>query len=163
MPLLTSNAYAASAQFRGDVGAMIVDSDPIVKMVLFVLLLFSVISWGIIIQKWVVISRARKKGALVLDTLHESWSMVYLNENVNKVGDCPLSKLFRDAKDELRKVAGKNNSVSGSMLPNVENRIRSQIAQQTSDLNQGLGFLASISNSSPFIGLFGTVWGIMDA
>lgn len=163
MPFFTSDAYAASAQFRGDVGAMIVDSDPIVKMVLFVLLLFSVISWGIIIQKWVVISRARKKGGLILDTLHESWSMVYLNENVNKVGDCPLSKLFRDAKDELRKVAGKNNSVSGSMLPNVENRIRSQIAQQTSDLNQGLGFLASISNSSPFIGLFGTVWGIMDS
>jgi biopolymer transport protein TolQ len=163
MPFFSSTAYAASAQFRGDVGAMVVDSDPVVKLVLLVLLLFSVISWGIIIQKWMVLSRARKKGQLILDTLYESFSMVYLNENVNKVGDCPLSKIFREAKDELRKIAGKNNAISGAMLPNVENRIKSQIAQQTSDLNQGLGFLASISNSSPFIGLFGTVWGIMDS
>jgi biopolymer transport protein TolQ len=163
MSIFCTDAYAATAQFRGDVGAMVVDSDPIVKMVLFVLLLFSVISWGIIIQKWVVLAKARKKGALILNTLHESWSMVYLNENVSKVGDCPLAKLFNDAKDELKKIAGKGNAVPGNMLPNVENRIRSQIAQQTSDLNQGLGFLASISNSSPFIGLFGTVWGIMDS
>ncbi len=49
------------------------------------------------------------------------------------------------------------------MLVNVEERIRSENAGQTSELSHGLGFLASISNSSPFIGLFGTVWGIMDS
>ena len=50
-----------------------------------------------------------------------------------------------------------------SMLANVENRIRSGNTNETMELSHGLGFLASISNSSPFIGLFGTVWGIMDS
>lgn len=163
MPFFSSTAYAATAQFRGDIGAMVVDSDPIVKLVLFVLFTFSIFSWGIIIQKWMALSRSRKRGQLILDTLSDSWSMVYLKENVAKAGECPLSNLFHEAQDELKKVSGKAGTFPVSMLANVENRIRSGAAQQTTELTHGLGFLASISNASPFIGLFGTVWGIMDS
>ncbi len=163
MPFLTSTAYAATSQFRGDIGAMIVDSDPIVKLVLLVLFLFSIFSWAIIIQKWFSLSRARKRAQLILDSLAQSGSMVDLLDNVDKAGDCPMAHLFHGAQDELNRIMAKSQTIPVSMLANVENRIASVNAQQTMDLSHGLGFLASISNASPFIGLFGTVWGIMDS
>ncbi len=163
MPFLTSTAYAATSQFRGDIGAMIVDSDPVVKLVLLVLFLFSIFSWAIIVQKWFRLSSARKRGQKVLDSLGESGSMVDILDTVESTGDCPVARLFHDARDELAKITAKSQTVPLSMLSNVENRIASTNRQQTMDLSHGLGFLASISNASPFIGLFGTVWGIMDS
>lgn len=163
MPFLTSTAYAATSQFRGDIGAMIVDSDPIVKMVLLVLFLFSIFSWAIIIQKWFNLSRARKRAQTILDSLIDSGSMVDLLDMVDRAGDCPVAELFHAAQDELTRITAKSNTVPLSMLGNVENRIVSANTAQTMELTHGLGFLASISNASPFIGLFGTVWGIMDS
>jgi len=163
MPFFPSTAYAATTQFRGDIGAMIVDSDPVVKLVLLVLFVFSIFSWGIIVQKWVALSRARKRGQLILDSLSNGSGMVDLLDQVNSAGDCPLGRLFHGAQDELRKITAKSSTIPMSMLANVENRIRSGNTNETMELSHGLGFLASISNSSPFIGLFGTVWGIMDS
>ena len=68
MPGLTSSAYAASAQFRGNIGTMIVDADPVVKLVLLILFVFSIFSWGIIVQKWILLSRARKRSSGILET-----------------------------------------------------------------------------------------------
>ncbi len=163
MPFFPSTAYAATTQFRGDIGAMIVDSDPVVKLVLLVLFIFSIFSWGIIVQKWVALSRARKRGQLILDSLLKGTGMVEILDKVDNAGDCPIKNLFHGAQDELRKITSKNNTIPVSMLANVENRIRSAQTHEAMELSHGLGFLASISNSSPFIGLFGTVWGIMDS
>ncbi len=163
MPFFPSTVYAATTQFRGDIGAMIVDSDPVVKLVLLVLFVFSIFSWGIIVQKWIALSRARKRGQLILDSLLNSGGMVDILDQVDKAGDCPIKSLFHGARDELRRITSKNNAIPVSMLANVENRIRSAQTHETMELSHGLGFLASISNSSPFIGLFGTVWGIMDS
>ncbi|MGI6386344.1 MAG: MotA/TolQ/ExbB proton channel family protein [Desulfomonilia bacterium] len=163
MPFFPSTVYAATTQFRGDIGAMIVDSDPVVKLVLLVLFVFSIFSWGIIVQKWIALSRARKRGQLILDSLLNSGGMVDILDQVDKAGECPIKSLFHGARDELRRITSKNNAIPVSMLANVENRIRSAQTHETMELSHGLGFLASISNSSPFIGLFGTVWGIMDS
>ena len=163
MPFLTSTAYAATSQFRGDIGAMIVDSDPVVKLVLLVLFLFSIFSWAIIIQKWFRLSRARKRGQQILDSLHDSKGMVDILDTVDGTGDCPVARLFHDAREELTKITAKSQTIPLSMLDNIENRIASTNRQQAMNLSHGLGFLASISNASPFIGLFGTVWGIMDS
>jgi biopolymer transport protein TolQ len=164
MPFFCSTAYAAEGQFRGDVIAMVVDSDPIVKLVLLVLILFSIFSWGIVIQKWLALSQAKKKGKIILDLLAESGNNIAdLRNGVDKTGENPLARMFQGAHAELRKVHVKGQGIPLAMLANVENRIKSESAQQTSELGRGLGFLASISNSSPFIGLFGTVWGIMDS
>ncbi len=164
MPFFCSTAYAAEGQFRGDVIAMVVDSDPIVKLVLLVLILFSIFSWGIVIQKFFTLSHAKKKGKIILDLLAESGNNISdLRNGVDKTGENPLAKMFHGAHAELRKVHVKGQGIPLALLANVENRIRSETAQQTSELGKGLGFLASISNSSPFIGLFGTVWGIMDS
>ena len=163
MPLLTSTAYAATAQFRGNIGAMIVDAAPVVKLVLLVLFIFSIFSWGIIIQKWIMFARARKRAKVILDMVAKGPSMVKLKETIAKVGDCPVSKMFDEALDEVNKLSGRTGMVNQSMLVNIEARLGNAHARQGMDLSYGLGFLASISNASPFIGLFGTVWGIMDS
>jgi biopolymer transport protein TolQ len=163
MPFFPSTAYAATTQFRGDIGAMIVDSDPVVKLVLLVLFIFSIFSWGIIVQKWIVFSRARTRSERILEGLSDGADMAALADQVGDAGDCPLGRLFHGAQEELRKIAAKSATIPLSLLGNVENRIRSDQTRETSELSHGLGFLASISNSSPFIGLFGTVWGIMDS
>jgi biopolymer transport protein TolQ len=163
MPFFASTAYAATGKFTGDIGAMVIDADPIVKLVLLILMVFSVISWAIIIQKWVTLARARKQAHLILDTLAKGGSMVKILDQVKATGDSPVARLFHVAQDELTKITGKVSPVPVNMLDNIEGRISSLSAQESMDLGKGLGFLASISNASPFIGLFGTVWGIMDS
>lgn len=163
MPGLTSTAYAASAQFRGNIGAMIVDADPVVKLVLLILLIFSIFSWGIIIQKWLLLSRARKRAHAILETAARVGSLAKLKEVAEKAGDCPVAHMFEEGLDEVSRLSGKTGTLSQVMLINIEARLGNAHARQTMNLSHGLGFLASISNASPFIGLFGTVWGIMDS
>ncbi|HDP24628.1 MAG TPA: hypothetical protein ENN34_04215 [Deltaproteobacteria bacterium] len=163
MPFLSSTAYAATTQFRGNIGAMIVDADPVVKFVMLILFLFSVFSWGIVFQKWIRITRARSRGQRILDAISGSATLVDLLNEVKKAGDCPIARLFHEAQAELKRITAKSQVVPLSLMTNVENRIMSKTSQQTMELAHGIGFLASISNASPFIGLFGTVWGIMNA
>lgn len=163
MPGITSSAYAASAQFRGSIGTMIVDADPVVKLVLLVLLIFSIFSWGIIIQKWLMFSRARTRSQVILETAAKAGSMTRLKEAAEKAGDCPVAHMFEEGLDEVGRLTGKTGMLNQAMLVNIDARLGNAHARQTMALSHGLGFLASISNASPFIGLFGTVWGIMDS
>lgn len=163
MAFFESTAYAASGKFTGDMGAMIVDADPIVKLVLLVLLLFSVLSWAIIIQKWVSLVQARARARTILAALSKGGSMAKILEQVKASGDSPVARLFVAAQDELTLITGKGLPVPVAMLDNIEGCIASLGAREQMHLGRGLGFLASISNASPFIGLFGTVWGIMDS
>jgi biopolymer transport protein TolQ len=163
MPGLTQAAYAASANFRGNIGAMIVDADPVVKLVMLVLFIFSIFSWGIIIQKWTMLSRARSRAWAVLEAAARAMSMSKLKEAVEKAGECPVAHLFEEGMDEAARLTGKGGAMSQAMLVNIDARLANARARQTMHLSHGLGFLASISNASPFIGLFGTVWGIMDS
>jgi biopolymer transport protein TolQ len=71
--------------------------------------------------------------------------------------------MFEEALDEVNKLTGKTGMINQAMMTNIEARLTNAHARQGMDLSYGLGFLASISNASPFIGLFGTVWGIMDS
>jgi biopolymer transport protein TolQ len=163
MLMLAATAFAAPGQFRGDIGAMIIDSDPIVKIVLTCLLIFSVISWAIIIQKWIVFKRARKSGEIVLNALGQGGAQSKIAERVRQAGDSPITRLYNAAQLELDRVAGTSQSISPVLLENIEGKIKGISADESMSLLRGLGFLASISNASPFIGLFGTVWGIMDS
>jgi len=163
MPFFESTAYAASAKFTGDMGAMVIDADPIVKLVLIILLVFSILSWAIIIQKWLALTRARAQARTILTVLAQGGSLSKILDRVKSTGDSPVARLFYAAHDEFTRIMDKGMPVPASMLDNIEGRIVSLSVNETMDLGRGLGFLASISNSSPFIGLFGTVWGIMDS
>jgi len=161
--MLAATAYAAPGQFRGDIGAMIIDSDPIVKLVLLCLLVFSIISWAIVIQKLLVLLKARKNGAAVLEAVSQGGAQSKMSERVRQAGDSPLSRLYNAAQAELDRIASVSTSIPPVLLENIEGKIKGLSSTESMGMNRGLGFLASISNASPFIGLFGTVWGIMDS
>ena len=99
----------------------------------------------------------------ILETAAKVGSLARLREVVEKAGECPVASMFEEGLDEVSRLSGKSGMLSQAMLVNIEARLGNAHARQTMDLSHGLGFLASISNASPFIGLFGTVWGIMDS
>ncbi len=163
MLFFATDAYAATTQFRGNIGAMIVDADPIVKLVMLVLLIFSIWSWAIIIQKWVALSRARKRCAKILEGINSCTTIPEMAGHIKSAGPSPLLRLFESAQTELGRITGKTQRLPLHLLDNLENRIKYTASRETEHISHGLGFLASAGNASPFIGLFGTVWGIMEA
>ncbi len=163
MPPFVPNAYAATANIRGGIGTMIVDADPVVKLVLLVLLVFSVFSWSIIVQKWIVLARARGRARDVLAAAAAAPAVSRIKDAASKAGPSPVTHMLDEGLDEIAKLGAKGQTLSPTMLVNVDTRMANAQARQAMNLTHGLGFLASISNASPFIGLFGTVWGIMDS
>ena len=131
-----------------------------VKLVMLMLILASFWSWGIIIQKHLVFRRARRD-AQRFDTAF--WSGEPLDELYARIGATPDSspeRIFAAGMAEWQR----SHRQDGAMIPGAAQRIdRSMdvaINRELRELNSGLTFLATVGSASPFIGLFGTVWGI---
>jgi len=134
-----------------------------VKLVMIVLIVASFWSWAIIIQKHLVYRRARGQAA-VFDQAF--WSGEPLDELYARIGTNPRSgpeRVFVSGMAEWQR----SHRQDGALIPGAAQRIdRSMdgaINREVRDLNTGLTFLASVGSASPFIGLFGTVWGIKHA
>jgi len=160
-----TTAWAANetAQFSGDIMAMIADADGVVKFIMSVLLIFSVWSWALIVQKGVMLSRAKRHGAKVLDGLGRCETLAEISAHVKTAGSGPMRALLDASQAELAKIASRSTKTSTAAVDNVSSRIDYATKREMERLSQGLGFMASAGNASPFIGLFGTVWGIMDS
>ncbi|MEM9709988.1 MAG: protein TolQ [Pseudomonadota bacterium] len=134
-----------------------------VKLVMIVLILASIWGWAVIIGKHIVFRRARSE-ATRFDAAF--WSGEPLDELYDQIGpdpSTPSEKVFASGMIEWRR----SQRDDGRMIPGAEARIdRSMdvaIMKETETLNRGLPLLATIGSTAPFIGLFGTVWGIMNA
>jgi biopolymer transport protein TolQ len=143
--------------------ALFARATPTVKVVMVMLILASFWSWAIIIQKHLVFRRARSQ-ASAFDA--QFWSGEPLDGLYARIGASPRSgpeRVFVAGMTEWQRSMRQD----GMMIPGVAQRIdRSMdvaINRETRDLNRGLTFLASVGSASPFIGLFGTVWGIKHA
>jgi biopolymer transport protein TolQ len=143
--------------------ALFARATPTVKVVMIMLILASFWSWAIIIQKHLVFRRARAQ-ATAFDA--QFWSGEPLDGLYARIGANPRSgpeRVFVAGMTEWQRSMRQD----GMMIPGVAQRIdRSMdvaINRETRDLNRGLTFLASVGSASPFIGLFGTVWGIKHA
>jgi biopolymer transport protein ExbB len=139
-------------------------SSDIVQMTLWVLIAFSVITWALIIYKaWVIWSINR--GGQVYSK--EFWAANDLDAAARL--DQETSALGRIAGmgfKTLQNIRSKHASMlelSGDIQSVLERSLRQQISKERKTLEQGLSMLASIGSTAPFVGLFGTVWGIMHA
>lgn len=147
---------------------LILGAGPVVKLVLLVLVYFSVVSWAIIFYKLLVIHRASKDSARFLDFFWATKRFDVINQGLHDYTDSPLSVLFREGFQEMIKASrprGESDSF-GSEMPTAENvarALRRATTQETHRLEKFLTFLATTGSTAPFIGLFGTVWGIMDS
>lgn len=134
-----------------------------VKLVMIVLVLASVWAWAIIIQKLLDYRRARSEAASFEAAF---WSGEPLDELYSQIGpdpNGPSEKVFASGMAEWQR----SHRDNGDLIPGAQARIdRSMdvaIAKEAEGLNKGLSLLATVGSTSPFIGLFGTVWGIMHA
>ncbi|MBW2674082.1 MAG: protein TolQ [Deltaproteobacteria bacterium] len=154
---------------------MILDSGPMVQFVLLLLLFFSVVSWAIIITKYRLINRSKKENELFLDQYMKINKLSEVFPESKKFRYSQIAKVFRSGYTELVKIAGirkeiltdADSEASWSLemkgLDNIERALNRACDSETTKLESSLGFLATTGSACPFIGLFGTVWGIMNA
>ncbi len=153
----------------GGIWSMILDAGPIVQLVLIILLFFSLICWTIIFWK---ISRFRKISKLDEEFEQEFHSSMKITDVYPAArSDFRLSciaQVFLHGYRELLKlregnIAGDLNFILKTHVEILTRALKKGIEKEISELNTALSFLATTGNVAPFIGLFGTVWGIMDS
>lgn len=148
-----------------------------VQFVLLLLLFFSVMSWAIIIIKFRYIRRAHRESNRFTEYFWKSRDLASAYAKAKQLAGCPLARIFRVGYMELKKIsqagravgldmagedmAGLTGRISGA--DNVKRALRRAINSETTRMTQMVPFLATTGNTTPFIGLFGTVWGIMNS
>lgn len=151
---------------------MIMNAGPMVQMVLLMLLFFSVTSWTIIIIKFRYLKRAFGESSLFTEFFWKSRDLSEAFSRAKQLQGSPLARIFRVGYVELKKMsqAGAAASEDGRSLgsssrgtDNVKRALRRAITTEVTRMSQMVPFLATTGNTTPFIGLFGTVWGIMNS
>ncbi|MEZ4813916.1 MAG: protein TolQ [Bdellovibrionota bacterium] len=143
----------------------------VVKFVLFLLVLASIISWTIIFSKLSVFRVLRKDTDKFLEKFWKGKSLDAIYRDTSELNQSPLSNIFRSAYQEFAKVSSKKDAEKdGGVedllhigMDNVERVLKKSAINEALRVESLLIYLAMIANAAPFIGLFGTVWGIMDA
>ncbi len=161
---------------QGDVLSLIWHAGPVVKLVLILLLGFAFASWVIIIIKRRSIQQAFSQSRTFLEIYWERRNLDLIYEEVKSLTASPLSNVFRAGYIELVKakrhggagdVAGRVAIAPGPLatgtVDSIVKKIRWTSAAEINRLEKYISFLATTGSTAPFIGLFGTVWGIMDA
>ncbi len=143
----------------------------VVKGVLLLLIMFSVVSWAIIMFKLVQIHKAFKASEDFMDFFWKTKQFDTIAAQCKRFSDAPLVALFKEGYSELRQVMGAegskldhggvNTDLGG--VENVSRALRRATNLEVNRLEKYTTFLATTGSTSPFIGLFGTVWGIMVA
>jgi biopolymer transport protein TolQ len=158
---------------------MIGNAGIVVQMVMLILLFFSVSSWAIILIKSRYIKRAVKQSAEFTEFFWKSRDLSNAFAKAKQLHGSPLARIFRIGYVELKKSSpggshksGQTTQDSGDSMPfntrfvgtdNVKRALRRAINTEMTRMTQMVPFLATTGNTAPFIGLFGTVWGIMNS
>ncbi|MBQ8829002.1 MAG: protein TolQ [Burkholderiaceae bacterium] len=146
---------------------LITHAGIVVKIVLAILVVFSLASWTVIFQKWFQITKAKREstqfdrsfwGGSDLNNLYES-----ANNRRTSIGS--MEGIFYSGMTEFLRTRSSRelNQANFGVIDSVARAMRARYQRELDQLESGLSLLATIGSVSPYIGLFGTVWGIMDA
>lgn len=145
----------------------------VVKLVLVILIYFSVVSWGIIFYKFLQVYRANKESERFLEFFWKTKRFDTISSQLNRFPNSPLSLMFNEGNTELKKLieAGGEQQVNDPTvistevggIDNISRALRRATTSEITRLEKYTTFLATTGSTAPFIGLFGTVWGIMTA
>jgi len=142
---------------------MILHAGPMAKFVLIILTLMSLISWAIIINRLFVFKRIKNQGKKFLEIFWSTNDLKILFTESRNYGASPISLIYQSAFTELKKWSREGFIEKNMFLENLTETMRKTAQFEYLRLRQGLTFLATVGNTAPFVGLFGTVWGIMRA
>ena len=162
-------AQAQAPAFSGGVAGLIRESGWTARFVLALLLLFSLVSWAIILYKGAALHRAHAQSDTFLDVFRKSSKFSEVNSVCPQLKSSPLVGVFQAGYLELnQQVRGGGQAPAGAKptvrsLDSLSRSLARAAGVEVTRLERRLSFLATTASVSPFIGLFGTVWGIMEA
>ena len=149
---------------------LILGASPIVQAVLALLLLLSVVSWAIIFNKWRLYGKTRREAAAFsaafwggkdMDTVLAGIPQRYPNSPLPNIFQAGYREFMRHKRDASESKSGK--ITAGGGMDGIRRALDAALSRELERLARHLAFLATVGSTSPFIGLFGTVWGIMNA
>lgn len=148
--------------FTADVGNLIEQTGPVAKIVLFILLLFSILSWSIILAKWSKFRRMRAQSGRFLRAFRKAGGRL---QDVSAVSEqfkpTPLVTVFEGGYEEYRRQTG--GAGAPRNITAVQRATQIASSEEMTQMESRLPWLATTGAVTPFVGLFGTVWGIIDA
>jgi biopolymer transport protein TolQ len=161
----------ASTAFSGGVAGSLSHIGPTARLVLVVLVLFSLVSWAIIIYKGIALHRAYSQSQTFLQVFRKSSKFSEVNSVCLQLKASPLVGVFQAGYLEVNQQVrgGSQGSTAPAARPTVKSldslsRALARAATvEATRLERRVSFLATTASVTPFIGLFGTVWGIMNA
>ena len=147
---------ASSADFS--LTNLFIRADVVVKSVILILIACSIYSWAVIFEKFKLFKKINKSTEEFENKFWNSQSADTFYNNLPATTEDPLALLFRDAMQNLLKRRSKTD-LNVRMTTLLETGIEKQVTK----ISKGFTFLATLGSTAPFIGLFGTVWGIMNS
>ena len=144
--------------------SMILTSSPLVQFVLLLLIVLSLCSWAITIAKFFQFRRARRESEEFSTIFWETRNFSRVDDSSQRLSGSPLAQVFISGFRELGHLIGEGKgSPASADLATVERALKRAELEEAIRLEQGITFLATVASAAPFVGLFGTVWGIMNA
>lgn len=145
----------------GEIVSLILQSGPVAKAVLVILLLFSVFSWSVMLSKWAALRRAQQQSGRFLRAFRKAARLEDVAAIAPQFRESPLAAVFDGGYTEYRRQVG--NPGGAVRMTAVERATQIAASEELTRLERRLPWLATTGAVTPFIGLFGTVWGIIDA
>lgn len=143
---------------------ILVNASPLVQFVMVILALASVISWMMIFQRWFALNRVRRQ---MDDFEEEFWSGVDLRELYGELEEEEhlngSETVFQSGFREFLRLSEQAGADPDAVMQGVQRAMRVALTREEESLERHLAFLATLGSTSPYVGLFGTVWGIMNA
>ena len=155
---LTSQAVGLASNTDFSIIGLFLRADIIVKSVIIILIASSVYSWAIIFDKIIMFRKINKNAEEFEEKFWKSKSAETFYNSLPATIDDPMAKLFKSSMQTVMKSRSRTN-----LSERLTDTLEVNIEKQMSVVDKNYTFLASVGSTAPFIGLFGTVWGIMNS
>jgi len=143
------------------VWTLIRHAQPLPLAVLCILLVFSIFSWAIIFQKWALFRKVRMANARFLRAFRKANGLEQVAVASEQFRPCPLAAVFDFGYEEVARQVKARGTIGNKLA--LERALQLGISEEVTRLERNMNWLATTASVTPFIGLFGTVWGIIDA
>ena len=162
------SAQVATPHDDHSIIALMTGSGPMVQAVLLLLIIMSIITWGIVFAKGISIRAAKRQTAKFDEVFWTSKNLAQIHEVSKKLVLSPVAKVYGAGHKELTAILNSGDTpaerrVSADDLEFIDRALKKAKVEEITRLESGTTFLATTASAAPFIGLFGTVWGIMHA
>jgi biopolymer transport protein TolQ len=150
-----------AAVIGGEIVDLVAESGAVAKVVLLTLLGFSFISWALILSKWSLLKRARVQSGRFLRAFRKAQRIQDVAAVAQQFRPSPLVGVFEGGFEEHKRQLGTTGAVRNVVA--IQRAMQIASSEEISRLERNLPWLATTGAVTPFVGLFGTVWGIIDA